>query len=134
MPRKGVAPGSPADWLRHAKSDLALARAKKISKDILLEGLCFHAQQAVEKSIKAVLVASGRVVPKTHNIRMLLDILTKHADLPVFLETAAGLTDYAVNARYPGEVEPVSSAEYRHAVALARDAVAWAREYIRTVL
>ena len=44
-------PGSPDDWLRHARSDLALARSRK-GRDVLYEHLCFHAQQAAEKAIK----------------------------------------------------------------------------------
>ena len=50
------APGSPTDWLRHAYSDLALASITP-SSQILLEQLCFHAQQAAEKALKAILVA-----------------------------------------------------------------------------
>ena len=45
MPPEISAPGSPADWLRHAYSDLALARIVPVPQ-ILLEQLCFHAQQA----------------------------------------------------------------------------------------
>ncbi len=48
-------PGSPEAWLSYALSDLALAKAVGID-GVLREALCFHAQQAVEKSIKAVLV------------------------------------------------------------------------------
>jgi HEPN domain-containing protein len=51
-------PGSPAAWLRYARSDLALARVPARG-EVLLESLCFHAQQAVEKSLKAVLVGRG---------------------------------------------------------------------------
>ena len=45
MPHEDCSPGSPADWLRHAHSDLELAKAKELSEDILFEELCFHAQQ-----------------------------------------------------------------------------------------
>ena len=44
--------GTPRDWLRHARSDLSLARIP-LPENVLLETLCFHAQQAAEKSIKA---------------------------------------------------------------------------------
>jgi HEPN domain-containing protein len=55
MQHDGLKPGSAHDWLRHAKSDLAVATQTK-NADILLETLCFHAQQAAEKSLKAVLL------------------------------------------------------------------------------
>lgn len=64
MPPDAPLPGSPEDWLRHAKSDLALARQRH-APDILLTTLCFHTQQAVEKGIKAVLVQRGIVFPCT---------------------------------------------------------------------
>jgi len=51
MPPEAHAPGSPADWLQHAQSDLALARTTPLPP-ILSEELCFHAQQAAEKAIK----------------------------------------------------------------------------------
>ena len=43
-----VAPGSPEDWLRYARSDLAIARAYSLH-GALVEALCFHAQQAAKK-------------------------------------------------------------------------------------
>jgi hypothetical protein len=55
-------PGSPADWLRYARSDLALARIERPA-EVFLEMLCFHAQQAVEKSLKAVLLWKGGPFP-----------------------------------------------------------------------
>ena len=45
--------GSAVDWLRYAESDLEIARITQSSL-ILLEGLCFHAQQAAEKALKVV--------------------------------------------------------------------------------
>lgn len=47
-------PNDPREWLTRARSDLALARAHP--EGVLLEDLCFHAQQAAEKTIKAALV------------------------------------------------------------------------------
>ena len=60
-------PGSPQDWLRYARSDLAVARQSPAA-DVLWETLCFHAQQAAEKSIKAVLVHRRTPFPYTHDL------------------------------------------------------------------
>ena len=46
MPLDPPTPGSPEDWLRHARSDLALAQQWQVP-DVLLATLCFHAQQAL---------------------------------------------------------------------------------------
>jgi HEPN domain-containing protein len=58
MPDEPVEKGSFQDWLVYARSDLELARRGK-SPAILLETLCFHAQQAAEKALKAVLIHLG---------------------------------------------------------------------------
>ena len=58
--------GSPADWLRYAVSDLEVARTTPSSR-ILLEALCFHAQQAAEKSIRAWLKSIWGNYGKNYN-------------------------------------------------------------------
>jgi HEPN domain-containing protein len=49
-------PSGPHEWLRRARSNFARAAAEPANPDILLEDLCFDAQQTAEKAIKAVLV------------------------------------------------------------------------------
>jgi HEPN domain-containing protein len=93
MPSDAPTPGSPEDWLRHARSDLALARQRH-APEILLTTLCFHTQQAVEKGIKAVLVQRGIVFPYTHDLARLIT-LVRDARLPwpEELDAAAALTE-----------------------------------------
>ncbi len=40
-------PGSPQEWLRHAESDLLLAKLGADNEDVLTAQVCFHAQQAI---------------------------------------------------------------------------------------
>jgi HEPN domain-containing protein len=119
-------PGAPADWLRFAESDLALAQAA-VGSGVLYEMLCFHAQQAAEKSLKAVLLAHNVGFPRTHNLRVLRDLLPPELPLAPEVEQAVELSDYATMARYPGAYEPVTEEEYREAMRLAEAVVAWAR-------
>ena len=67
-----------------------------------------HAQQAVEKAIKAALALEGRAAPRSSDLDQLRNrlptgwrIRTTHRDL-------ARLTQYAVEARYPDDVPPIS--------------------------
>lgn len=99
-------PGSPQEWLRHAYSDLELARAISHPR-VLLEGLCFHTQQAAEKALKSVLIAQNTPFPRTHNIRTLLDLLPEDMEAPNDVQRAVRLTAYAVSSRYPGITEPI---------------------------
>ena len=96
----------------------------------MLEVLCYHAQQAAEKAIKAVLVARCIPFPKSNNIRTLLDLLPKDIVPPDEIDDMAILTDYAVISRYPGNLEPVEGEEYREAVRLTEFAVRWAETYL----
>lgn len=112
MPPERSESGSPVDWLRHARSDLALAGTPR-SKDVPLGTLCFHAQQAVEKSIKAVLVHKGIVFPYVHDIATLITLLIDAGlPWPEELNEAAELTPYAVEIRYPGLEREVNEEEY----------------------
>ena len=122
--------GSPADWLRHAESDLALSRIPATS-EVLPETLAFHAQQAVEKSLKAVLLNLGIEPPRTHNIKILLEFLPRTLIVPEEILQSAELTDYAVTVRYPGEYEPVGKEELDRAVRIAGAVVAWSASVVR---
>ena len=122
-------PGSAEDWLRYANSDLELARIEK-PEGVLPETLCFHAQQAAEKALKAVLIFLEIDYPRTHNIRTLLDLLSEGVDVPQEVEEGAALTGYAVESRYPGNSEPVDDAEYRQVICLAEAVVSWAERLI----
>jgi len=122
---------SPKDWLRYIQSDLELAEGPS-GPHVLPEMQCFHAQQAVEKSLKAVLIHRGLPYPKTHNLRVLYDLLPGDLDPPPEVEEAVGLSDYAVVSRYPGEFEAVSPEDYREAVRLTRAVVEWVRRVVIT--
>ncbi len=132
MPPEESSVGTPQEWLRRAKSNLARAKQPK-PDEALWEDLCFDAQQAVEKAFKAVLVFRGVDFPKTHNIRVLLSLLDSAGQqIPQELRKAIGLTIYATVSRYPGEAEPVTEDEYHEAVALAEQVVQWTEQVIST--
>ncbi len=127
MPPDSFVPGSPADWIRYAKADLALARVP-LPADGLYELLCFHAQQAAEKSVKAILIHHGIPPPRTHSIERLIDLLPASTLRTTTLIQAARLTIFATVTRYPSGDESVSVEEYQEAVHLAQDIVNWAEE------
>jgi HEPN domain-containing protein len=130
MPPKVSAGGTPEEWLRRAKGNLALAKQRK-PKEAYWEDLCFEAQQAAEKAIKAVLKSAGIDFPKTHDIGELLSIVNQSGQkVPQELWKADELSQYAVETRYPGPAEPVTRNECRQAVALAQKVVKWAENII----
>lgn len=126
-------PASPADWLAHAESDLNLARLAKDREDILPEQVCFHAQQAAEKALKAVLLSRGIEFPLVHDIEVLVRIAEeKGLPLPAEIANASALTPYAVEARYPGYPEEITSADVHEAIDLAERVFGWALATIAT--
>ena len=122
-------PGSSSDWLRRARSDLALARIP-LPPDVLYGELCFHAQQAVEKSIKAVLIHDGVEFRRVHDIAYLLGLLPADISLPPEVVESAELTSYATLSRYPGEYEEITEAMYRKAVEIAGTVFSWVEQII----
>lgn len=107
-------------WLDKAHQDLAAARMLIGSDAPLPYPACFHAQQAAEKFLKAFLTFHQIEFPKTHNIGELLNLAGKAAaDLPTILTTAAALTPYGVELRYPGDAPAPDEAEAKSAIALA---------------
>jgi len=87
--------------------------------------VAFHAQQAVEKSLKAVLASRGVDFPFTHNLAALLQLCEDVGiDVPADLEEADLLTPYAVAARY-GSKSP-ATVDRATALRFAAAAVRWA--------
>jgi HEPN domain-containing protein len=59
-------------WLEFSARDLAAAEALQ-GNEYLANVALFHAQQAVEKALKAVIEHHGRAVPRIHSVRTLLE-------------------------------------------------------------
>jgi Uncharacterized conserved protein related to C-terminal domain of eukaryotic chaperone, SACSIN len=111
-------------WLSKARTDLALATV------VLEKGPdmdpwvgCFHAQQAAEKALKAVLVARGVEPPHIHDLGALAAVMPDDLSLDVSGDDLGDLTTYATGAGYvldAGiEAEDPSWAEAERAVVVA---------------
>ena len=130
MPPEKATAGTPQDWLRRAKGNLARAKQPK-PKEAFWEDLCFDAQQAAEKAVKAVLRFHRIDFPKSHDLRQLFTLLESAGQaITGEIWDAVDLSDYAVETRYPGPAEPVTRDEYRQAIALAQKVVKWAENII----
>ena len=69
---------------RKAAQDLAVLDRLLDDPAIDDETLGYHAQQAAEKLIKALLALHGYDYPRSHNIGLLLDLLASHGMSPPF--------------------------------------------------
>ena len=61
-------------WLVRADEDFGLAKQLVLENSPYIHAICFHAQQAAEKYLKAFLVHSNVEFPKTHDIDKLLNL------------------------------------------------------------
>ena len=130
MPGDRLIPGTPDEWMARAKGDLALAKIQP-PEGVILEDLCFHAQQAAEKAIKAVYQHFGWPFRYVHNLGELLTRLAARGiDIPDPINAAIVLTTYASHSRYPGATEAIGIDECRHAANLAERVVVWAESVI----
>jgi HEPN domain-containing protein len=89
-------------WIRKAESDLRNIALVLPADDCPYDTVCFHAQQAAEKYLKAALTFLGIPFPKVHDLDELLDLLPAEADVPVARDALTELSQLAVAPRYPG--------------------------------
>lgn len=108
-----------------AREDLCSAQALHRATGISERPVGFHAQQAVEKALKAVLAHLGVEFPFTHDIAALIELCEdQHLELPPQLQEADRLSPYAATVRYGlGDPATVDSPD---ALRWASLAVEWA--------
>jgi HEPN domain-containing protein len=108
------------EWMRKAEGDLRAAEHLMAVEEQDYFTAAFHAQQAAEKFLKAFLVRHQIPFGKTHDIQELVGLAgTLDASLKQDLASAAELTPFGVEFRYPGE-QVADFAAAQHAVEEAR--------------
>ena len=110
-----------ARWTEKAEHDfLAAEHTLKIADQGLTDVVCFHCQQCAEKYLKALLLYRGVKFPRTHDLRLLWDLVTKELSLGLERERVIPLNRYVIEGRYPGDWEPITIDEARQAVEMAQ--------------
>jgi HEPN domain-containing protein len=118
-----------AAWLSKADDDLRMAELAMGSAPPICWAAGFHAQQAAEKLLKALLTRLGVEYEKTHDLGYLLDLcLPAHPEARSLREGATRLTGFAVESRYPFPGRAFTEAEGGEAIAIARHV----REFVRS--
>jgi HEPN domain-containing protein len=118
-------------WVQKAESDLKTALLVfRAAEEGTTEAISFHAQQCVEKYLKALLCWKGIDFPKTHDIGQLILLLPATAKPKLAAEEQRRLTLYATVTRYPGEYTPVTMQEAHRALTTARRMRADVRKHL----
>lgn len=118
-------------YLRKARQDLVALRHLLAVADVADEIVGFHAQQAVEKALKGVLLWYGVRFRRTHNLRELVNLVQDQGIiLPEEARDIDTLTPYAVEFRY-GVLSAVEPAENRQGLLERSEAVySWAESLL----
>ena len=118
-------------WLRKADNDLVTARQTLLLCSGPTDTPCFHAQQAIEKALKALLTAAEIPFQRIHDLSRLLDqALPLLPALEAFREGLATISNYAVDTRYPEVTSDPTRQEAVEALAIAEKVMAMIRAEI----
>jgi HEPN domain-containing protein len=101
------------EWVEKAEADFLTAGREMVALDRPnYDAVCFHAQQCVEKLMKAALISKGVNPPKTHDLVRLNELLQSAiSDWSWPLPDLRLLDRAAVEFRYPGESANKEEAE-----------------------
>ena len=118
---------NPDEWIEFAGDDLAAALAPGVRP----EYRCYHAQQAAEKALKALVLARGMQFKRIHSLAALLDDLKADGvDIPAEVEKVRDLDPFGVDARYPMRGKFSGKFNPDEAVEKARIALEWAKRQV----
>ena len=107
-------------WLRFAKEDLDVAQRLLITDGTPSRHVCFLSQQAAEKALKTALVLEGIDFPYRHDLDALRNLLPDSWPVRRTHTDLAQLTEWAVEARYPGDWQEATAADGEQAVSQAQ--------------
>jgi HEPN domain-containing protein len=116
---------------RKASGDAAATRDLAANRDIPDDIVGFHAQQAVEKWLKAVIAGRAETFEHTHDLRRLVNLAAHSLDaVPFDADAAIALTQYSVPLRYEDllDAEPLDRSA---AVELVNEVGEWAASQLR---
>lgn len=115
--------------LRKAREDAGAVRKFCADLDLADAVVGFHAQQAAEKAIKAVLAVFGDDFPWTHDLRHLMERLDAiGTPLPASLHDVRELGPWAVEFRYGETIDDPLDRE--QASSLVTEVIAWAETHV----
>lgn len=115
------------ELLRLADADLASGHALVAAK-VRLENACFHYQQAVEKSLKSILVHKHVGFPATHDLNVLLALLPTEVSECPHAHEVSELNIYGAQRRYEEGPTPATREDVDEAAEMASDILRWAKD------
>lgn len=107
------------DWLTFARDDLAAAELL-LNEAASPRIVCFHAQQAAEKAMKALLVKEQIRFERTHDLVAIRELFPAGFQLKADREALSALSRWAVEPRYPADTPDATTSDATAAIRVAR--------------
>jgi HEPN domain-containing protein len=107
-------------WLRWADEDFALAEHTAADPGVVARGACVWAHQAAEKALKALLILRDIDPPKLHDLDRLAQRLPDGEGRAFVSIKLPELTRWAIEGRYPADMEEATQADGLAAISIAR--------------
>ena len=108
-------------WVAKAENDLLNVRNNLAADRVPWDTVCFHAQQAAEKMLKALLLQHGVPAPRTHDLAAVLEeCAIRDGRAEALRQDCLVLNPYSVDSRYPAGFPEPDEREAREAVEAAR--------------
>lgn len=139
-----------------AKSDLSVARIGKVSDDTQYETLCTLCQQAIEKSLKSLMIHNNVPYPKDHSIDLIISEMEKQKiklpneiksaaiafvtieggfsfplTFPMTFGAAIPLSEYAKDRRYSISKKPLEAQDFQKVLIRCEKIVDWVSQEIQ---
>lgn len=118
------------DWLDAASMDIESIECL-LQNERLTGHVAFHAQQAIEKTLKALIEEHGDRVPKVHSLSKLFECCSVYIDFQPDEDLIITLDSLYIESRYPGEFGLFPDG--RPALKLAHSFSDFAKEIFQTV-
>jgi HEPN domain-containing protein len=107
-------------WMKYAREDLQTADLILGHPTIAYRHVCWLSQQVVEKVLKAALIFLQFEFPRTHDLDVLRNLLPGEWEAKMVSPDLAVMTEWAVEARYPGDWPDATESDARTAYDLAK--------------
>lgn len=123
-------------WAMKAERDFMTAEKLVEAGEIITDTACFHAQQSIEKYLRAFLIYHQVPFGKTHDLIFLIQ-RCKYVDKDFEKFNTPRidkLTDYAVEVRYPNEFYIPSVAEAAESYEIAKEVRNFVKDKLKETL
>lgn len=127
MPNRTYALG----WLEYSKRNIQAAQIL-YRENHYTDVIAVELHQGVEKALKSLFALQGIKIPKTHDLLVLVDLISKSIDFDTkWNDDLLVITDYYQTERYPGpRYELPDRAEIEHSLVVATQIFDYAEQII----